>query len=512
MKSRVFGLVLLIALVTSAEVFAQSGTLYVVEENGPRGERINIVFLSEGYTSMDMAGFRTHVQNAANYLFSRNPWRRYRPYCNIYRIEIASNESGTDYGSAGQLRDTYFNSGFNNSSVPQLLTIPSTGRTRAFSLLNQHVPEYDMPIMLVNDTKYGGSGGAISVASVHSSSAMIVEHEIGHSFAGLADEYDTDYAAYTPKESYNATQVTSRTEIRWKSWIEPSTPVVTPYSLSYENAVGAFLGANYRATDWYRPHYNSLMRNLGRPVGQVNAEKFVLSIYGKVSPIDGRTPSPQLLNVSSPQTLTFSLTPKQPAANQGPRLSVQWLVNGIARSGATTNEFSFRSDELGNGSHTVTATVIDTTTFVRDDPMRLLTESVTWSLSISNHLPITLAEWRAAYGPDEANPANDGFNNLLKYALGLDPLQPIASSNVFAASLTATNGHQYLTLTVLRNAWREDVQYLVHSSGTLSSWGSGSGYTVLVEDTLSRLRIRDALPVSQNPSRYLRFTVGLSDQ
>ncbi len=71
-------------------LLAQGSTLFAVEENGPRSERINLVFLSEGYTTADMPNFAAHVNAAVSFLFSKEPWQQYRSYCNVYRIEIAS--------------------------------------------------------------------------------------------------------------------------------------------------------------------------------------------------------------------------------------------------------------------------------------------------------------------------------------------------------------------------------------------------------------------------------------
>jgi hypothetical protein len=42
----------------------------------------------------------------------------------------------------------------------------------------------------VNDTTYGGSGGAFAVLSRHPLSIEIALHEIGHTLGLLADEYD----------------------------------------------------------------------------------------------------------------------------------------------------------------------------------------------------------------------------------------------------------------------------------------------------------------------------------
>ncbi len=488
------------------QLAAQSSSVQVVEENGPRGTRINIVFLSEGYTAAQLPQFATHVNNAVTYLFSREPWRQYRSYCNVYRIEIASNQSGTDNGVGGGLRDTYFESGFNTPSVPQLLTFTANGQSKGFALLNQHVPEYDLPVLLVNDTTYGGSGGAISVASVHQSSALLVEHEVGHSFASLADEYDFEYLLYTPQESYNASQQANRNLVRWKSWIEAATPVPTPETIVYGSVVGGFEGANYRTTGWYRPHNDSLMRNLGKPTGQVNREKFVLTYYQKVSPVDAFLPANLLQNVTASTVLTFSVTPKAPS--EGPPLAVQWQVNGVNRPEATDGEFVIASSELGNGAHTVRAVVSDPTAFVRDDPTGLLNEAITWNLNISNQLPTTLADWRNTFGPDDSNPAGDGVNNLVKYALGLDP-GSVASPNQLpsATIIEDAPAERYLTIEVPRASIRPDINYAVRSSGDLAAWNSGTGHTVVLEDSPTMLKVRDAVSAVGSAQRFLDFSV-----
>ena len=496
-----FGLLLL--LILAGRLCAQS-TLFAVEENGPRAQRINIVFLSEGYTTADMPNFATHVNTAVNFLFSKEPWQQYRSYCNIYRIEIASNESGCDNGDtsgANGTRDTYFSTGFNAPTIPQLLTLAGTGSSRAYSLLNTHVPEYDVPVVIVNDTKYGGSGGTIAVASVNGSSAAIVEHEIGHSFAALADEYDTYYAAYTPSEKANSTQETTRELIKWNHWIDASTPIATPETAPYDNLVGLFEGCMYRTTGWYRPHNNSLMKNLNRPCGAVNREQFVLKYYSLLSPIDASSPATANRNVTSYENLSFSVTPKSPAS--GVALVTSWKIDNTVQSGATSSTFNTASENLGNGVHTVAATVRDPTAFVRLDPSGLLEDTVTWTLTLSNQLPPTLNAWRATYGSDLANPANDGLVNMVKYALGLDPAQRAQTAQLPEASSTSS----YLTLAVPRRNKRTDVDYIVEVSSTLGTWNSGPGYTVTLQDDDTMLVVRDATPMSGAGSRFIRLKV-----
>ena len=497
--------VLLLLLLAAHTAVAQSSTLSTVENNGPRSQRINIVFLSEGYAAAELPSFAGHVNTAMNYLFSREPWMQYRSYCNVFRIEIASNQSGCDNGTAGGTRDTYFNSGFANLSIPQLLTIDGTGSSRAYALLNQHVPEYSIPIVLVNDVKYGGSGGAISVASIHSLSAMVVEHEVGHSFANLADEYDADYPGYFPSEKPNNTAQTVRSLVKWNAWIDAATPVATPETAEYDGVVGLFEGSMYRTAGWYRPHNNSLMRSLNRPVGNVNREQFVLSIYSHVDPVDAWTPTAGTLSVNDFQRLNFAVTPKQPTLGG---MQTRWYVDNQLQAGATTTTFEVISDVLGNGTHSVKARINDLTAFVRNDPSQLLYHDVAWTVALSNQLPATLAGWRSAFGSDTANAAHDGFVNLAKYALGSNPAVPIGAARRPFVSLTpGAGGEQYLTLNVPRRTRRSDVNCEVQISDDLAAWNSGPGHTVTIEDRDDLLVVRDANPISGAPRRSMRLRI-----
>ena len=503
MTPRLFVLFVLATCALLAGAGAQS-TLHIVEQNGVRDKRINIVFLSEGYAAADLPNFAAHVQTTVNYLFSREPWSRYRRYCNIYRVEIASAQSGTDNGASGGTRNTWFNSGFTTPSVPQLLTFDSEGQSRAYTLLNQHVPEYDIPLLLVNDTKYGGSGGALAVASVNSSSATILEHEIGHSFGGLADEYDIEYAAYTPRESPNATTQTNRSLVKWRAWIEPSTPVPTPETGTYDAPAGVFEGAMYRISGWYRPHLNSVMQSLGRPVGQINREQFVLSYYAAIDPLDTFTPAQTASRaVNGPQQLDFTLTPKVPT---GTALQLSWLIDGQPVAGAAGPAFGLLSDRLGNGQHSVSAVVRDATPWVRNDPALSLQSSVLWSFNLSNQLPDTIAGWRAAYGTDSGNFSGDGVSNLTKYALGIDPLRSITTAQRPAVALS-TGSPSYLTLSVPRRLRRTDVVYVPEASADLATWSSGPSVTTTVQDTETMLVVRDRVAAGTGLRRYLRLRV-----
>lgn len=380
----------------------QTSSVHEVEVNGSRGKRINMVFLSEGYKSDQMGLFATHVQGAVDYLFTREPWSRYRSYFNIYRIEVASVDSGTDYGYeisndpdgpqgpelpvvtvAKQSRNTYFSSGFNTPTSTNLMTVGKAGSDLAYGLLNKHVPEYDIPIMLVNEPRYGGSGGPIALASADEYSVEILEHEIGHSFAKLTDEYDFNIPGYPATEQINATTKTQRSQVRWQQWIDNDTLLPTPEGPDFQftETVGLFEGAHYRTSGWYRPHDNALMKWLGLPPGAVTREAIVLAYYSKISPLEGFSPVQKTLSATTRQSFSFSVDVKTPST--GEPVLVTWKIDGTPV--ATGPSFTIASQDMGfDGKHKVTAEVYDNTPWVRRDPGGLMKASVSWDVTLDN--------------------------------------------------------------------------------------------------------------------------------
>ncbi|MCX6872899.1 MAG: M64 family metallo-endopeptidase [Verrucomicrobia bacterium] len=502
---------LLLPGLLTGRTLAQAAELFGVEEHGTRAQRLNLVFLSEGYTREELPRFADDVAAAVTFLFSKEPWQRYRSYCNIYRIEVASTESGCDNGDTGGpgvQRDTYFDTGFKTPGIPQSLEASAVGMGLAFALLNSQVPEYDIPIILVNDAKYGGAGDTITIVSTHPSGSAIVEHELGHSFALLADEYAADYPEFDPFEAPNNTAQTNRDLLRWNYWIDDDTPVPTPETALYDAAVGLFEGSMYHASGWYRPHYNSVMRSLNRPCGAVNREQFVLRYYARLSPLDDWFPATDMRWVTALEMLEFTVTPKVPDC--GEALLTTWKIDAVEQLAASGNGFTTASENLGNGVHTVTATVRDPTGLVRRDPDGLLEDSVTWTLALSNQPPNNLGEWRDAYGDDLANPAGDGLQNLMKYALGLLPTAHAQPEEYPAGSLTHEATGSHLTLTVPRRARRPELAYRVEVSDDLVTWHSGWGHTVVLRDDESMLVVRDATPMTGAARRFIRLKVTAS--
>ncbi|MFN7865130.1 MAG: M64 family metallopeptidase, partial [bacterium] len=98
--------------------------------NGPSSNRVDVVFLGDGYTSTDlMAGsYDSHVNTYVDYMFSNSlnsdPFYRYRNYFNIHKIDVVSNESGADVPPDNIFRDTALDASYYfDGSTERLLYI-----------------------------------------------------------------------------------------------------------------------------------------------------------------------------------------------------------------------------------------------------------------------------------------------------------------------------------------------------------------------------------------------------
>lgn len=348
-----------------------SQELIPFEENGHRDSSINIVIVAEGYTSTEKSKFETHMGSFVQAIYSDPVLANYRSYHNVYGVFVASNESGADDPNGGVTRDTYFDAKYNTAGIDRLLT---ANGTLANQVVNNLIPEQDMIMISVNYNKYGGSGGPISVSAF--SSPEIAAHEIGHSFVGLKDEYDYT-ANYTPYEGINATAQTSREQIRWNYWIEPSTPLPTPETQSYSDVIGIFEGANYKANGWYRPELNCRMKSNGADLCAVCSEAWILRLYELISPLlrsSHETGAAVNLNNES-----LTITTREPKNRS---VIVEWYMGSEKiHTGGTLPATLVGSDQF------VTAVVKDTTHFVREDPSALLNDTLTFTVTGTGGAP-----------------------------------------------------------------------------------------------------------------------------
>lgn len=368
-------LLLLIALVTASVAGAQTFTVDTIRFHGAADHHVNIVILGDGYTESEQATFHQDAARLSNYLLTTSPWDRYASYFNVFAIGVASEESGTSHpntasdcaGSNVPLTavNTYFGCTFDAAGIHRLV-VPRN--TRAISqVLAEAFPDYDLVLMLANTPFYGGSGGSEATATLNTSSAEIVAHEIGHSFGKLADEYwaGPQYAAEKP----NMTRESDASIIKWANWL----------------TVGTGVGIYPHTGDasWFKPSESCKMQALGNPYCAVCSEAIIEQIHQLVNPIVAYHPLAISTELTS-NAVTFRLDNViGPTPNT---LRFSWMLDGEQIANAT-DSLIVNPASLTLGEHTLEVSVLDTTSLVRtDDHFTEHISRVTWSINKTESL------------------------------------------------------------------------------------------------------------------------------
>lgn len=343
----------LIAIILSCSTLhAQTFAVDTVLRNGPVSDRINLVFLGDGYTAGEQEKFITDVNDILDELFSQEPFKPYKSYFNAYAIRVISAESGANHPKNTSDSDcttpvavvnNYFGSTFDYQGIHRLLY--PTKISNVTNILSTHFPLYDQAFIAVNSPYYGGAGGFVATCSDHSNGREVAIHEIGHSFAGLADEYwaGAGFAAEKP----NMTRQTDPALVKWKNWI--GTAAVGIYSHSGD-------------ASWKKPHTNCKMGVLNVPLCKVCSETFVERFHQLVKPLSGFSPAADRFGIDPEvvQDLNFSLALVPPDPNT---LKITWEKDDVVIS-KNTASITVSSADIET-SATIRATVLDTISLTR---------------------------------------------------------------------------------------------------------------------------------------------------
>jgi hypothetical protein len=190
-------------------------------------------------------------------------------------------------------------------------------------------------------------------------------HEVGHSFAGLADEYGGDPTRYTGPEPFQANITTDPTGAKWAAWLGYDQPGI--------GVIGAYEGGYYHDLGIYRPSLDSKMRALDQPFDAISREQFILRIYDEVRPIDAHTDNSAVL-VDSDSLFVQVVDPQV--------IKVRWTVDGQTVLDGNTDSFDLSDQGFGAGTFNVTALAYDDTDWVRSD-REALQESVTGTVQVA---------------------------------------------------------------------------------------------------------------------------------
>jgi len=370
---------LLMSLATSAIGPASAAPVTTIRNNGSPANRVDLVILGDGYTSGEMAKYAVDAETAVQGFFASEAFSEYRNYFNVHRVDVISNESGADHPHLNIFKDTALDAAYDCAGIQRLICV---NQTKVNTVVTASLPagSRDMILVIVNDAEYGGSGGAVAVASTHIDAVEIVLHEVGHSLGLLADEYGgppPPSCVLTEPSEVNATMVTNRPLIKWTQWIDATTPLPTPGGSV--GLPGLYEGAKYCTTGMYRPTDQSKMRFLYKPFEQINDEQLIRRIYSFVSPLDSAQPATSSLSLWQTGSFGFAVTTPLPFTHT---LDVGWTIDGGASLGTGT-ALDLNLGAHGLGSHVLDAAIRDQTSMVRSDPSQLLVEHRTWNVTLA---------------------------------------------------------------------------------------------------------------------------------
>lgn len=387
--------------------------------NGDPANRLDLLIVGEGYTSAERSKFDGDAANLANGFFAIAPLQEYRNYVNVSTLFVASPQSGADQprydpactesapvqtccsdqtaiGTVPTMVNTAFDATFCSYNAQRALILDDA---KVFAAAAAE-PDWDKIIVLVNSSVYGATGGVITVVSTSGQQNNVAQHEHGHSFGLLADEYDDPFPAFPPCSDVNAafldcepnvTDQTNRSSIKWRRWISPSQPIPSFAAPPVETAAGLWQGARYLGTGMYRQGFSCLMRFLGTPFCDVAAEAMTARFYqgGWGQPATGvdniepgtEDPPPGAVGLSASGRV-FGATLLGPQA--GPALAVEWRVDDVAVLTDSVVNGARASFTLATtpGAHAVELRVTDVTPFIHETIRASFTSTRRWDVTV----------------------------------------------------------------------------------------------------------------------------------
>ena len=304
-----------------------------IRSNGPSPTKVDLLILGDGYTAQEAAKFEADARRLSDKLFSTSPFRERATDFNVWALMVPSPQSGISRPSTGAYKWSALGTRYDIfGSERYALTLDN----RALREMAQYAP-YEFIEILFNSQTYGGGGifGQFSTAAAGNEWAeYLFIHEFGHHFAALADEYYTSPVAYQSGEARpepwepNVTALRDPARLKWIKHVASSTPLPTPWpkeefekfqrdyqkeratlrsadrpesemnalfkrerkftndlfsKAARSNEVGAFEGANYQASGYYRPQMQCIMFDRSQQFCQVCADAIeeIIDLYSR---------------------------------------------------------------------------------------------------------------------------------------------------------------------------------------------------------------------------------------
>ncbi len=354
---------------------AANGDLTTLVNNGSSANRVDIVYMGDGYTADQQATYATQVNQMNSAMFDAgyfswkvDPFPRYAKFFNVHRIEVVSAQSGADDPSTNTYVNTALGATYAYQGGSQRTLY--INETEANKLLPHNTGKgfvADIRMVTVNASSYGGAAINYAVYSAgYFAATEIAMHEMGHSFGKLEDEYGGIASAFPGAEPDRVNVTKDPTGAKWQRWMGYNDPRT--------GVVGVYEGGDGYNTGIYHPSADSKMNNLNKAFDPIAKEQFISRIYDFVRPIDAHLDN--LGTLTDPTKLWVKSVDAQ-------LFTFEWFVDGTLIAGATGEEFDPSLFGLSAGLHTIKAKVSDLTDMVRDAAiLAKMTQEVSWTVNL----------------------------------------------------------------------------------------------------------------------------------
>lgn len=234
----------------------------------------------------------------------------------------------------------------------------------------------------------GGGGGAARDVIARTGDAYIAGcgiegfiHEFGHTATRVSDEYTSIGTWGFGAESNNTTNETRRDKIKWRAWIDPATPIPTPYAKEYLGKVGLFEGGQSRLSDHFRPTAQGCLMGAGifgvEYLCPVCVQHFIWRFYQLVDPMERISPAAPKAAIAGATKVRFAVERLRPSPDTQ---KAEWILNGkTIASGADAIDVDFGPLP----EYELVFRLTDPTAMIRPDPpyVDFPKKEIRWSIS-----------------------------------------------------------------------------------------------------------------------------------
>jgi IgA Peptidase M64/Peptidase M64 N-terminus len=283
------------------------GPVIALQDRGDPAFKLDLLLVGDGYTAAERPKFEADARRLVEALFQREPFRSRRDDFNVWGLVPPADEPGISRPLTGKHRRTRVGATYDAFGSERYVL---SFENRSLRDVASFAP-YDALAIVVNSETYGG-GGIFNLYTTVAAGSRFAEyifvHELGHSLGALADEYFTSDPVFSPSterpEPWEPNVTADPRGGKWKALLTPGVPLPTPWPkeaftkraralqeqrkrIRAENRpeaemdalflqqkkeetallsrpphagkVGAFEGANYEATGYYRPQVDCVM-------------------------------------------------------------------------------------------------------------------------------------------------------------------------------------------------------------------------------------------------------------